>query len=136
VIQGVLTGIGFLGMGVITHAEDSHKIHGLTTAACTWLTACVGMVCGLAAWPILIVGVILTFAVLFCGGPIEEFLHERFGRRRGDDGNGRPPGNQFVTPRISRASAGVAGSAFIIRIKVTAFSTSAALLGAITPFAR
>src|SRR5947209_18775278 len=38
VIQGVLTGIGFLGVGVIVRNEGQH-VHGLTTAACVWLTA-------------------------------------------------------------------------------------------------
>jgi putative Mg2+ transporter-C (MgtC) family protein len=80
VIQGVLTGIGFLGASAITRDLDKQKIHGLTTAACTWLTACVGLACGLAAWPILIAGLLLTSAILFCGGPIEKYIHHRLGR--------------------------------------------------------
>src|ERR1700754_3792525 len=49
VVQGILTGIGFLGAGVIVHAEQ-HKVKGLTSAAGVWFTACVGVVCGLGHW--------------------------------------------------------------------------------------
>src|SRR5438132_3101455 len=41
VVQGIVTGIGFLGAGVIIRNRSSH-IHGLTTAACVWITACIG----------------------------------------------------------------------------------------------
>ena len=39
VIQGIVTGIGFLGAGVIVHNSFGKQVHGLTTAACVWLTA-------------------------------------------------------------------------------------------------
>src|SRR6476646_399640 len=38
VIQGIVTGIGFLGAGVIIRNETGKRVHGLTTAACVWLT--------------------------------------------------------------------------------------------------
>jgi hypothetical protein len=53
-------------------------IHGLTTADCTWLTACVGVVCGVAEWRVIFVGVPLVFAVLLLGGRIEEEIDRRF----------------------------------------------------------
>jgi putative Mg2+ transporter-C (MgtC) family protein len=40
-----MTGIGFLGAGVIIRSEKGKHVHNLTTAACVWLTACVGVVC-------------------------------------------------------------------------------------------
>ena len=46
VIQGILTGIGFLGAGVIIRTNEGKQVHGLTTAACAWLTACIGVTCG------------------------------------------------------------------------------------------
>ena len=49
VVQGIVTGIGFLGVGVIVRSADGREVHGLTTAACTWLTACIGVawaICG------------------------------------------------------------------------------------------
>jgi putative Mg2+ transporter-C (MgtC) family protein len=75
VVQGILTGIGFLGAGVILHSEHHFKIHGLTSAACTWLTACIGILCGAGQWRIVIVGLVLTFVILFTGGRIEHALH-------------------------------------------------------------
>ena len=81
VVQGVLTGIGFLGAGVILHVDSSVRgVHGLTTAACTWLTACVGIVCGIGNWPLLGVAVVLLFLLLMFGGPIERMFERRFGR--------------------------------------------------------
>ena len=78
VIQGVLTGIGFLGAGVIVRPTDDRRVHGLTTAACTWLTACVGVVCAVAHWKVILVGIPLVFAVLAFGGPIEKAIHRRW----------------------------------------------------------
>jgi putative Mg2+ transporter-C (MgtC) family protein len=71
VIQGVLTGIGFLGAGVIVRRSIGKGVHGLTSAACAWTTACLGLVCGLAAWAIVATGVVLAFVLLIFGGPFE-----------------------------------------------------------------
>jgi putative Mg2+ transporter-C (MgtC) family protein len=49
VIQGVITGIGFLGAGVIVQHGSERKISGLTTAASIWVTAALGIVCGIGA---------------------------------------------------------------------------------------
>jgi putative Mg2+ transporter-C (MgtC) family protein len=79
VIQGILTGIGFLGAGVIIHREHISRVHGLTSAACTWFTACVGIACGAGQWPIVIVALAITFTLLIAGGPIERRLHRALG---------------------------------------------------------
>ena len=42
VMQGIVTGIGFLGAGVIIRSEKGKHVHNLTTAAGVWLTACIG----------------------------------------------------------------------------------------------
>jgi putative Mg2+ transporter-C (MgtC) family protein len=78
VIQGTLTGIGFLGAGVIVRTAAGEHVHGLTTAACVWLTACVGVVCGVAEWQVIFVGLPLVFAVLVWGGRIEKAIHRRW----------------------------------------------------------
>ena len=79
VIQGILTGIGFLGAGVIVHAGWDLRVRGLTSAACTWLAACTGIVCGLGQWRLVIVALFITFAVLTVGGRVERWLHKRLG---------------------------------------------------------
>ena len=79
IIQGILTGIGFLGAGVIIHRENRSRVHGLTSAACTWLTACVGIVCGAGQWRIVAVALGITFIVLIVGGKTERWLHRALG---------------------------------------------------------
>jgi putative Mg2+ transporter-C (MgtC) family protein len=82
VIQGVLTGIGFLGAGVIVRRTVGKQVHGLTSAACAWTTACLGLVCGLAAWPIVTTGVVLVFVLLIFGGPFERMCQRWLARFR------------------------------------------------------
>ena len=79
VIQGILTGIGFLGAGVIVHRENRSRVQGLTSAACTWLTACIGIVCGAGQWRIVAVALAITFLVLLFGGGVERRLHRALG---------------------------------------------------------
>jgi putative Mg2+ transporter-C (MgtC) family protein len=79
VMQGILTGIGFLGAGVIVHAGGQFGVRGLTSAACTWLAACIGIVCGLGQWRVVIIALVITFAVLTVGGRIERWLHKKLG---------------------------------------------------------
>lgn len=47
VIQGLVSGIGFLGAGAVLKDTDEGRIHGLTTAASIWATAAVGIAAGL-----------------------------------------------------------------------------------------
>jgi putative Mg2+ transporter-C (MgtC) family protein len=79
IIQGILTGIGFLGAGVIVHRENRSRVQGLTSAACTWLTACIGIMCGAGQWRIVIVALGITFLVLIFGGKVERRLHRALG---------------------------------------------------------
>jgi putative Mg2+ transporter-C (MgtC) family protein len=74
VIQGVITGIGFLGAGVILHGPTGIQVQGLTTAAAIWMTASLGVLCGLGAWQILLVAGVLTWLLLDVGGRIEKWL--------------------------------------------------------------
>jgi putative Mg2+ transporter-C (MgtC) family protein len=77
-MQGIITGVGFLGAGVILRDKDGTQVHGLTTAATIWLTATLGVLCGAGMWPVALLGVGLTFAVLILGRPLEKYLHRRF----------------------------------------------------------
>lgn len=84
VIQGILTGIGFLGAGVIVHGEQ-HKVKGLTSAACVWFTACIGVVCGLGHWRLVGIALAIALLLLMFGGPLERKLHSVFGGKPSDD---------------------------------------------------
>ena len=78
VIQGIVTGIGFLGAGVIIRSEKGKHVHNLTTAACVWLTACVGMACGVGEWQLLLVGAPIVAVILIFGGTFEKWVHRHW----------------------------------------------------------
>lgn len=75
-IQGLMAGIGFLGGGVILHTRERY-VHGLTTAALVWLTAALGVVCGLAAWPVVVISLALAIGVLIVGKRFERTMTAR-----------------------------------------------------------
>jgi putative Mg2+ transporter-C (MgtC) family protein len=79
VIQGIVTGIGFIGAGVIVQREQRHKVHGLTTAATVWVSAAAGIVCGLGAWRVAATVVVLASIVLLAGGRVERLLVAKYG---------------------------------------------------------
>lgn len=79
VIQGILTGIGFLGAGVIVHESEGFRVRGLTSAACTFLAACLGIACGIGQWKIVAVALMFTFVLLTIGRRIERHLHRMLG---------------------------------------------------------
>lgn len=62
VAANVVTGVGFLGAGVIYRSED--KVHDLTTAASIWVTAAVGMAVGSGAWFLGVVVTLLVWGIL------------------------------------------------------------------------
>lgn len=76
-IQGVLTGIGFLGAGVIVRDSEGKSVQGLTTGALIWLTACIGIVCGLGAWRVAVIAMGIVFLLLIGAGSLEDWLHRR-----------------------------------------------------------
>jgi putative Mg2+ transporter-C (MgtC) family protein len=84
VIQGVLTGIGFLGAGVIFHDSTSKKVSGLTTAATVWVVACIGMACGAGRWRIVLAATVITLLLLVVGGPVEQRFDQLMKRRQVD----------------------------------------------------
>jgi putative Mg2+ transporter-C (MgtC) family protein len=79
IIQGILTGIGFLGAGVIVRPEHHFRIRGLTSAACTWFAACIGIACGLGQWRIILIALAIAFTLLTVGHWIERRLHDALG---------------------------------------------------------
>ena len=64
VVQGLATGIGFVGAGAILKSKDEHEIHGLTTAASVWLTAGLGTAVGLGRIWLPVLGSVLAFIIL------------------------------------------------------------------------
>lgn len=75
VIQGVLAGVGFLGAGVIMR-DETGNVHRLNTAASVWVTAAIGIVCGLGEYAIAVIAATLVLILLTVGAAID---HRFFG---------------------------------------------------------
>jgi len=74
----VISGIGFLGAGTIL-ITSRNQIKGLTTAACLWACACMGLAIGIGFYTLTIIGFILIILVLTFLPPLEKYL-VKFGR--------------------------------------------------------
>lgn len=64
VVQGVITGVGFLGAGAIIKGSDEKHATGLTTAAGIWLTAAIGVAVGLGREQTAVLCTVLAWIVL------------------------------------------------------------------------
>jgi len=65
VIQGIITGIGFIGAGTILKISQEHAIKGLTTAASVWMTAAIGVTVGLGNLGIGLMVTLLALIILW-----------------------------------------------------------------------
>jgi putative Mg2+ transporter-C (MgtC) family protein len=90
VTQGILTGIGFLGAGLIVRRERSHGVSGLTTAAAVWTTAGLGVACGMGLYALALAGIAAALFVLVVGGPLERRLERFLGRQDAGQRPGPP----------------------------------------------
>jgi putative Mg2+ transporter-C (MgtC) family protein len=77
VIQGIVTGIGFIGGGAILKLQEQRAIEGLTTAAGIWITAAVGIAAGLGRWGLAVASTILTWVTLSLIGKIEAWMNQK-----------------------------------------------------------
>jgi putative Mg2+ transporter-C (MgtC) family protein len=83
IIQGSLTGIGFIGGGVILKMSEQHHIVGITTAASIWLTATIGIATGTGRLGLAVVGAILAYIILTAFGWLEDKMIGRDKRTGG-----------------------------------------------------
>jgi putative Mg2+ transporter-C (MgtC) family protein len=78
IIQGVATGIGFLGAGEILRQSDTQagriRIRGLTSAAAIWVSAALGVAIGAGLWQIGLIGSLLALITLSSVKKLERFL--------------------------------------------------------------
>lgn len=82
VLEGVITGVGFLGGGAILQQRGSVK--GTATAASLWVTGAIGVACGLGNYDVALVLAIFTMATLWIMREIKPDESER-----GEDGADR-----------------------------------------------
>ncbi len=64
VAAGVVTGIGFLGAGVIFRSLKGDVVVGLTTAASVWVTAAIGLACGVGMYLVAFIVAVISVLVL------------------------------------------------------------------------
>ena len=78
VIQGIATGIGFLGAGEIWLDSQlpgkKSRVHGLTTAAAIWVTAALGVAAGFGLWKLGLIVTLLSWFILRLIKKLEHYL--------------------------------------------------------------
>ena len=72
IAAGIVTGIGFIGAGAIMKLKSSNR--GLTTAACIWFVASLGIVVGVGEYTLAAVGTALALGVLMLLAAFEHHL--------------------------------------------------------------
>ncbi len=73
IASNIVTGIGFIGAGVIF--KEGISVNGLTTAALIWITAALGMAIGYHNYPVAIVVTIMVVIALFVLEPVQRFIN-------------------------------------------------------------
>jgi putative Mg2+ transporter-C (MgtC) family protein len=71
IVQGVATGIGFLGAGTILKRSGQNEITGLTTAATIWLTAAIGLAAGIGRIWLAILSAVCAWLILYAMAILE-----------------------------------------------------------------
>ena len=78
VLSQVVTGIGFLGAGVIM--KNGVTIHGLSSAATIWCSAAVGCLCGYGMWREALISVVAILIINIGLKSIELFIKKKLGK--------------------------------------------------------
>jgi putative Mg2+ transporter-C (MgtC) family protein len=84
VLQGILSGVGFIGAGALLHRSNAEPVHGLATAASIWMAAVLGAASALGDWPLIGGGIGIGLAILFGGAAVERRIRARPADRRPD----------------------------------------------------
>ena len=72
IVEGIITGMGFIGGGAILRMKDSVK--GTATAASLWATGAIGTAVGLGSYDVAIMIAAATIATLWCFAPLKRQL--------------------------------------------------------------
>ena len=70
IVEGLITGMGFIGGGAILRMKDS--VRGTATAACLWATGAIGMSVGLGSYGVAIVLSLITIVTLWMLEPLKQ----------------------------------------------------------------
>lgn len=75
VLQGVISGIGFLGAGAVLKLSDQGEIRGLTTAASVWATAAIGIAVGQGREATALLATLIALVILAIVSRLEAPAH-------------------------------------------------------------
>lgn len=73
IMEGLITGMGFIGGGAILRQQDSVK--GTATAASLWVTGAIGAAVGLGSYDVAVVLTLVTIATLWIMSPLKRLGH-------------------------------------------------------------
>lgn len=76
VIQGIITGIGFIGAGTILKLEGEIEVKGLTTSAGIWMASAIGVAVGLGALGLAVMTTILALLILTVTVAIDNWINK------------------------------------------------------------
>lgn len=77
VIQGIVTGIGFVGAGSIIKLNDELDVRGLTTSAGIWIAASIGVAVGLGSVGLAAIGTVFALVILSLAKSIDDWIDKR-----------------------------------------------------------
>lgn len=83
IVEGLITGMGFIGGGAILRLKDSVK--GTATAASLWVTGAIGVSAGLGAYDVAVILSIVTLITLWMLSPLKRSVAENDDRMRGEE---------------------------------------------------
>jgi len=79
IAANIITGVGFLGAGVIFHNKDS--VANITTAATIWIAAALGMLIGIGEYMLAVLSVVTSLVILYAFQFIQNWIDSRFQHR-------------------------------------------------------
>lgn len=93
IVEGLITGMGFIGGGAILRLRDSVK--GTATAASLWVTGAIGASVGLGSYDVAVMLSLVAFATLWMLAPLKRQVQEEKSKEQGmaGDGDGSPDNN-------------------------------------------
>lgn len=75
IVEGIITGMGFIGGGAILHLKDSVK--GTATAASLWVTGAIGVSVGLGQIDVAVMLAIVGFVTLYLLAPVKRSIERQ-----------------------------------------------------------
>ena len=76
VVQDVLSGVGFIGVGALIYSHGTNQVHGLATAGSIRVSAAMGAPGALALWPPIMAGAAIALFILLIDPPIERAIRD------------------------------------------------------------